>query len=85
LDGANLAQFGDLVHVEKFFERNLGSLIRARDRQAGSVYEGNSRTMNMHADENSDGAIVPEKRSNKVDLMRRFATEQRVFGAGRIG
>src|ERR1700735_231122 len=34
------------------------------DRQAGPVHEGNSRTMNMHADENSDGVIVPEKRSN---------------------
>src|SRR5437867_3292766 len=38
------------------------------DRQAGPVHEGNSRTMNMHADENSDGVIVPEKRPNKEDL-----------------
>src|SRR6195256_3902010 len=38
------------------------------DRQAGPVHEGNSRTMNMHADENSDGVIVPEKRPEKEGL-----------------
>src|SRR6185503_16431144 len=38
------------------------------DRQAGPVHEGNSRTMHMHADENSDGVIVPEKRPNKEGL-----------------
>src|ERR1700688_1247776 len=35
------------------------------DRQAGPVHEGKSRTMNTHADENSDGVIVPQKRPNK--------------------
>jgi hypothetical protein len=35
LHGKNLAQSGDLVHVEKFFARNLGSLIRARTGKPG--------------------------------------------------
>jgi len=38
----NLAQFVDLVHVEKFFARNLGGLTRART-CAGPAREGNSR------------------------------------------
>src|SRR6516164_674852 len=38
------------------------------DRQAGPVHEGNSRTMNMYADENSDGVIVPEKLPNNRGL-----------------
>src|SRR5712671_6947225 len=51
---------GDLVHVEKFFARNLGGLTRARSR-AGPAREGNSRTPSMYADEKSDEAIVPWK------------------------
>ena len=47
------------------------------DRQAGPVHEGNSRTMNMHADENSDGVIVPEKRPNKEGLPSTEAVEGR--------
>src|SRR5205809_877660 len=47
------------------------------DRQAGPVHEGNSRTMNMHADENSDGVIVPEKRPNKEGLPSAEAVEGR--------
>src|SRR5436309_4557527 len=47
------------------------------DRQAGPVHEGNSRTMNMHADENSDGVIVPEKRPNKEALPSAEAVEGR--------
>ena len=31
----NLAQSLDLVHVEKFFARNLGSLIRVRTGKPG--------------------------------------------------
>jgi len=52
------------VHVEKFFARNLGGLIRART-CAGPVREGNSRTPSMYADEKSDEVVVPRKRSNK--------------------
>src|SRR5258705_1641203 len=55
---------GDLVHVEKFFARNLGGLTRARSR-AGPAREGKSRTPSMYADEKSDEAIVPWKRPNK--------------------
>ena len=54
----------DLVHVEKFFARNLGGLIRART-CAGPAREGNSRTPSMYADEKSDEAVVPRKRPNK--------------------
>src|SRR5262245_26257370 len=55
---------GDLVHVEKFFARNLGGLTRART-CAGPAREGNSRTPSMYADEKSDEAILPRKRLNK--------------------
>ena len=51
------------MHVEKFFARNLGGLTRARSR-AGPAREGKSRTPSMYADEKSDEAIVPWKRSN---------------------
>src|SRR6266542_3515102 len=47
------------------------------DRQAGPVHEGNSRTMNMHADENSYEVIVPEKRPNKKGLPSAEAVEGR--------
>src|SRR5258707_8004870 len=47
------------------------------DRQGGPVHEGNSRTMNMHADENSDGVIVPAKRPNKEGLPSAEAVEGR--------
>src|ERR1700694_3427318 len=53
------------------------------DRQAGPVHEGNSRTMNMHADENSDGVIVPEKRPNKEGLPSAEAMEGRTPPFGR--
>src|SRR5260370_12381738 len=55
---------GVLVHVEKFFARNLGGLARARTR-AGPAREGKSRTPSMYADEKSDEAVVPRKRPNK--------------------
>ena len=44
---------GDLVHVEKFFARNLGGLTRART-CAWPAREGKSRTPSMYADEKSD-------------------------------
>src|SRR5258707_13510593 len=53
---------GDLVHVEKFFARNLGGLSRSRTR-AGPAREGRSRTPSMNADKESDEAVVARKRS----------------------
>jgi hypothetical protein len=73
------------VHVETFFARNLGSLIRARTGKPGRFNEGNSRTMNMHADENSDGVIVPEKRLNKEGLPSAEAVEGRTPPKGNGG
>src|SRR6516164_8810164 len=55
------------------------------DRQAGPVHEGNSRTMNMHADENSDGVIVPEKLPNKEGLPSAEAVEGRTPPKGNGG
>ena len=55
---------GDLVHVGKFFTRNLGGLIRART-FAGPAREGKSRTPSMHVGEKSDEVVVPRKRPNK--------------------
>jgi hypothetical protein len=55
---------GDLVHVGKFFARNLGGLIRART-CAGPAREGKSRTPSMHVGEKSDEVVVPRKRPNK--------------------
>jgi hypothetical protein len=55
---------GDLVHVEKFFARNLGGLTRARSR-AGPVREGRSRAPSMYVGEKSDEVVVPRKRPNK--------------------
>src|SRR5260370_32360045 len=55
------------------------------DRQAGPVHEGNSRTMNMYADENSDGVIVPEKRPNKEGLPSAEAAEGRTPPKGNGG
>ena len=48
------------MHVETSFVRNLGDLIRVRS-NTGPAHEGNCRTMGMHADEESDGRIVPRK------------------------
>ena len=48
------------MHVETSFRWNLGDLICVR-RHVGPAHEGNSRTMGMHAGEESDGCIVPVK------------------------
>ena len=45
---------GDLVHVEKFFARNLGGLIHARTRVPGRLGKATSRTSSMYVDEKSD-------------------------------
>jgi hypothetical protein len=66
----NLA-VGDLVHVEKFFARNLGGLTRARSR-AGPAREARSRTPSMYVGEKSDEVVVPRKRPNKA---RQFPAE----------
>ena len=52
------------MHVATSFARNLGGLIRARI-LIGSVQEGESRTLNMDAGEESDRAILLMKRPNK--------------------
>src|SRR5438445_7712130 len=62
--------------------REPGKSHSRPDRQAGPVHEGNSRTMNMHADENSDGVIVPEKRPNKEGLPSAEAVEGRATPKG---
>src|SRR5450759_3715231 len=62
---------GDLVHVEKFFARNLGGLIHARPRVPGRLGKATSRTPSMYVDEKSDEAIVPAKRLNKGSNSRR--------------
>ena len=51
-DGERLAweeprAVGDLVHVEKFFARNLGGLIHARPRVPGRLGKATSRTPSM--------------------------------------
>ena len=72
---------GDLVHVEKFFARNLGGLIRART-CAGPAREGRSRTPSMYADEKSDEAIVPTKRPNNGRQLPAEAVEGRASPKG---
>src|SRR5258708_6961695 len=72
---------GDLVHVEKFFARNLGGLTRARTR-AGPAREGRSRTPSMYADEKSDEVVVPRKRSNKGRQLPAEVAEGRASPEG---
>jgi hypothetical protein len=72
---------GDLVHVGKFFARNLGGLIRARTR-AGPAREGNSRTPSMYADEKSDEVVVPTKRPNKGRQLPAEVVEGRASPEG---
>ena len=72
---------GDLAHVEKFFVRNLGGLIRART-CAGPAREGNSRTPSMYADEKSDEAVVLRKRPNKGRQLPAEVVEGRASPKG---
>ena len=72
---------GDLVHVEKFFARNLGGLIHAR-KFAGPAREGKSRTPSMHVDEKSDEAIVLAKRLNKGRQLPAEVVEGRASPKG---
>jgi hypothetical protein len=72
---------GDLVHVGKFFARNLGGLTRART-CAGPAREGKSRTPSMYADEKSDEAVVPRKRPNKGRQLPAEVVEGRASPEG---
>src|ERR1700674_5896174 len=72
---------GDLVHVGKFFARNLGGLIRART-CAGPAREGKSRTPSMYADEKSDEVVVPRKRPNKGRQLPAEVVEGRASPKG---
>src|SRR6202158_6548808 len=72
---------GDLVHVGKFFARNLGGLIRART-FAGSAREGKSRTPSMYAGEKSDEVVVPRKRPNKGRQLPAEVVEGRASPEG---
>src|SRR6202158_4539824 len=79
--GKNLAQSETLVHVEKFFARNLGGLTRART-CAGPAREGKSRTPSMYADEKSDEVVVPRKRPNKGRQLPAEVVEGRASPEG---
>jgi hypothetical protein len=72
---------GDLVHVGKFFARNLGGLTRART-CAGPAREGKSRTPSMYAGEKSDEVVVPRKRPNKGRQLPAEVVEGRASPEG---
>ena len=69
------------MHVEKFFARNLGGLIRARTFD-GPTREGKSRTSSMYAGEKSDEVVVPRKRSNKGRQLPAEVVEGRTSPEG---
>src|SRR5206468_9185415 len=73
---------GDLVHVEKFFARNLGGLIHARTRVPGRLGKATSRTPSMYVGEKSDEAIVLAKRLNKGRQLPAEVVEGRASPEG---
>ena len=73
---------GDLVHVEKFFARNLGRSHPCPELCAGPAREGNSRTPSMYVDEKSDEAIVLAKRLNKGRQLPAEVVEGRASPKG---
>ena len=73
---------GDLVHVEKFFVRNLGGLIHARTRVPGRLGKATSHTPSMYVDEKSDEAIVLAKRLNKGRYLPAEVVEGRASPKG---
>src|SRR6267378_2835182 len=73
---------GDLVHVEKFFARNLGGLIHARTRVPGRLGKATSRTPSMYVDEKSVEAIVLAKRLNKGRQLPAEVVEGRASPKG---
>ena len=54
-------------------------------RQAGPAHEGKSRTMSMHADEESDEGIIPMKRSNNEGVSSAETVEGRTSPEGNGG
>src|SRR5580704_7906655 len=54
-------------------------------RDAGPAHEGKSRTMSMHADEESDEGVVPMKRSNNEGLSSAETVEGRTSPKGNGG
>ena len=73
---------GDLVHVEKFFARNLGGLIHARKLVPGRLGKATSRTPSMYVDEKSDEPIVLAKRLNKGRQLPAEVVEGRASPKG---
>src|ERR1700694_1370547 len=74
-------RYTHLVHVGKFFARNLGGLIRART-CAGPAREGKSRTPSMYAGEKSDEVVVLRKRPNKGRQLPAEVVEGRASPEG---
>ena len=68
------------MHVEKFFDRNLGDLGIAR--ASGPAQEGESRTLHMNDSEKSDRVVVPTKPANKRDETRAEQVEGRMRAKG---
>src|ERR1700683_2006144 len=52
---------------------------------AGPAHEGKSRTMSMHADEESDEGVVPMKRSNNEGVSSAETVEGRTSPKGNGG
>src|SRR4249920_287510 len=74
-----------LVHVEKFFARNLGRPHPCPAGHARPAHEGESRTMSMYADEESDEGVVPMKRSNNEGVSSAETVEGRTSPKGNGG
>ncbi len=68
------------MHVEKFFDRNLGDLGIAH--ASGPAQEGESRTLHMNDTEKSDRVVVPTKPANKRDETRAEQVEGRMRAKG---
>ena len=82
MHGKNLAQSETLCTWEKFFARNLGGLIHARNRVPGRLGKAISRTPSMYVDEKSDEAIVLAKRLNKGRQLPAEVVEGRASPKG---
>jgi hypothetical protein len=73
---------GALVHVEKFFARNLGGRIHTRTRVPGRPGKATSRTPSIYVDEKSDEAIILAKRLNKGRKLSAEVVEGRASPEG---
>src|ERR1700730_14570232 len=76
---------GDLAHAEKFFARNLVGRNRVRQGMPDRLMQAKSRTMSMHADEESDEGVVPMKRSNHEGVSSAETVEGRTSPEGNGG